>query len=102
MLKTLHQRHTNVAPETHGYNDEKNMTWILDSYCVHEDQNPDKAKNLIGIPDIKMDFDRKARFVAGGHMTDTPPRMAYSSVSRDNVRLVFLIAASNRLCRDRV
>jgi hypothetical protein len=42
-----------------------------------------------------MDFMRKARFVAGGHMTDTP---AYSSVvSRESVRLGFLIAALNGL-----
>ena len=33
--------------------------------------------------DIKMDFTRKARLVAGGHMTDTPASLTYSSfVSR--------------------
>jgi hypothetical protein len=36
--------------------------------------------------DIKMDFTRKARFVAGGHMTDTPAAMTYSSVvSRESI-----------------
>jgi hypothetical protein len=36
--------------------------------------------------DIKMDFTRKARFCAGGHTTDTPAVMMYSSVvSRDSV-----------------
>ena len=30
--------------------------------------------------DIKMDFSRKARFVAGGHLTDPPASMIYSSV----------------------
>ena len=46
--------------------------------------------------DIKMDFTRKARFVAGGHMTEAPASMTYSSVvSRDSVRLAFLIAALN-------
>jgi hypothetical protein len=44
--------------------------------------------------DIKMDFTRKARFVAGGHVTDPPSSLTYSSVvSRDSVRLVFLVAA---------
>jgi hypothetical protein len=30
--------------------------------------------------DVKMDFTRKARFVAGGHTTDTPSSITYSSV----------------------
>ena len=48
--------------------------------------------------DIKMDFTRKARFVAGGHTTDTPGSLTYSSVvSRDSVRLAFLIAGLNDL-----
>jgi hypothetical protein len=48
--------------------------------------------------DVKMDFTRKARFVAGGHMTDTPSSITYSSVvSRDSVRLAFVIAALNDL-----
>jgi hypothetical protein len=39
--------------------------------------------------DIKMeDFRRKARFVAGGHTTDTPYAMTYASVvSRESVRV---------------
>jgi hypothetical protein len=48
--------------------------------------------------DIKMDFTRKARFVAGGHMTDTPVNLTYSSVvARDSMRLAFLIAALNNI-----
>jgi len=48
--------------------------------------------------EIKMDFTRKARFIAGGHMTDPPPHLTYSSVvARDSVRLAFLIAALNGL-----
>lgn len=36
--------------------------------------------------DIKMDFTRKARLVAGGHVTDVPSVVTYSSiVSRDSV-----------------
>ena len=50
--------------------------------------------------DVKMgeNFRRKARMVAGGHMTDTPPSITYSSVvSRDSVRIAFTIAALNNL-----
>jgi len=48
--------------------------------------------------DIKMDFTRKACFVAGGHKTDPPATLTYSSVvSRDSVRIAFLIAALNDL-----
>jgi Reverse transcriptase (RNA-dependent DNA polymerase) len=43
--------------------------------------------------DVKAEtLQRKARFVAGGHLTDPP-----SVVSRDSVRLFFLIAALNDL-----
>ncbi len=48
--------------------------------------------------DIKMDFTHKARLVAGGHVTDKPTSLTYSSVvSRDSVRIAFLIAALNGL-----
>jgi hypothetical protein len=47
---------------------------------------------------IKLDLVCKARFVAGGHQTDPPKESVYSSViSRDSVRLAFLIAALNDL-----
>ncbi|KAI2490441.1 Reverse transcriptase (RNA-dependent DNA polymerase) [Fragilaria crotonensis] len=48
--------------------------------------------------DVKMDLTQKARFVAGGHMTEPPASITYSSVvSRDSVRLAFLLAALNDL-----
>jgi hypothetical protein len=48
--------------------------------------------------DIKCDFTRKAHFVAGGHWTDAPDSITYSSVvTRDSVRIGFLIAALNDL-----
>ena len=50
--------------------------------------------------DIKMgeNFRRKARFVAGGHVTQVDSAIAYSStVSRDSVQLIFTIAALNGL-----
>jgi hypothetical protein len=47
---------------------------------------------------IKMDFTRKARLVAGGHTTKPPETLTYASVvSRDSVRLAFLIAKLNDL-----
>jgi hypothetical protein len=49
--------------------------------------------------DIKMDdLTREARFVAGGHMTETPTLITYSSVvSRESVCLAFLLAVLNDL-----
>jgi hypothetical protein len=49
--------------------------------------------------DVKMeDFRRKARLVAGGHMTEAPPTITYASVvSRETVRLALTIAALNDL-----
>jgi hypothetical protein len=47
--------------------------------------------------DIRMDFTRKARLVAGGHLTDPPSCLTYSSVmSRESAQIAFLIAAINR------
>ena len=45
------------------------------------------------------DFRRKARFVAGGHLTETPPAVAtYASVvSRESVRIALTLAALNDL-----
>ena len=48
--------------------------------------------------DVKMDLTRKARFVVGGHLTDPPTAMTYASVvSRESVRIAFLLAALNNL-----
>ena len=50
--------------------------------------------------DIKMDgkFTRKARLVADGHKTDAPASITYSSVvSRDSVRIAFMLASLNDL-----
>ena len=47
---------------------------------------------------VKINFMRKARLVARGHLTDPPTTVTYSSVvSRESVRLAFLIAALNDL-----
>ena len=53
-----------------------------------------KVRGMIGfqeikchvIFDVKMDFTRKARFVAGGHLTEASGSITYSSiVSRDSI-----------------
>lgn len=90
---------------------EKEMKKAKVSYNVVEDTTPSELRanecnTLRGhqeirchiIFDVKMDFTRKARFVAGGHMTDTPSSITYSSVvSRESVKIAFLIAALNDL-----
>ena len=49
--------------------------------------------------DIKMeDFRRKARLVAGGHMTNVPATFTYASVvTRETVRIALMLAALNSL-----
>ena len=48
--------------------------------------------------DVKVDLTRKARFVAGGHWTAAPTQLTYSSVvTRESVRIAFLLAALNDL-----
>jgi len=69
-----------------------------------DDVRKGKVKELIGyqeirchiVFDVKMNFERKARFCAGGHMTETPASITYSSVvSRDSIRIGFMLAALN-------
>ena len=48
--------------------------------------------------DVKMNFTRKARFVAGRHTTETPASLTYSSVvSRESVRIAVFLGALNGL-----
>ena len=68
---------------------------------VDDDKVPVGYKKI----DCHMIFDvklvgliRKARFVAGGHQTDPPADLVFSSVvSRDSVRTGFLLAVLNDL-----
>ena len=47
---------------------------------------------------MKIDFTRKARYVADGSMADTPVGLCYSSVaSRDSTRIAFLVTSLNDL-----
>ena len=87
----------------------KEMTKVKVAWKAHEEHTPEEIRNgkipaftgyqEIGchlVFDVKMDFTRKAQFVAGGHTTEAPASITYSSVvSRDSVRLGFLIAALN-------
>ena len=91
---------------------EKEVRNVMSAFEKRPDISVEEARagktKLIGyqeirchmIFDIKMDgnFTRKARFVAGGHTTETPASVTYASVvSRDSVRIGFLIAALNEL-----
>jgi hypothetical protein len=69
------------------------------------DGNPEDLKGYEEITghlifDVKLseNFRRKARFVADGHLVETPASVTYSTVvSRESVRLLLLIAALNDL-----
>jgi hypothetical protein len=64
------------------------VTWKLHEGDMTEEVRLGKAKDLISyqeigchmVFDIKMDFSQKAIFVAGGHTTEAPTSMTYSSV----------------------
>ncbi len=46
--------------------------------------------------DVKCDLTRKARYVAGGLWTNAPTQITHSSVvTRESIRIAFLIAALN-------
>jgi Reverse transcriptase (RNA-dependent DNA polymerase) len=48
--------------------------------------------------DVKMTLERKARYVAGGHQTQPTKDITFASVvSRDSIRIAFLVAALNDL-----
>jgi hypothetical protein len=78
------------------------MTNVMPAFKIL-DQDAPKPVAHTWIPchmifDIKMDFTRKARFVAGGHVTDPPSLITYASVvSRNSVRIALLIASLNSL-----
>ncbi len=81
---------------------EKEMHHVSCAFQVLDEgaQEPRVSKRILChlIFDIKMDFSRDARFVAGGHVTDPPTSITYSSVvAQDSVRLAFLIATLNDL-----
>jgi hypothetical protein len=67
---------------------------------------PDDGKAPVGyqkidchmVFDVKMTLERKARYVAGGHMMEPTKEITFASVvSRDSIRIAFLVAALNDL-----
>jgi hypothetical protein len=81
---------------------EKEMRNVMVAFDVRDDGKVPIGFKEISchlVFDIKSDtLAQKARFVAGGHQTDPPKDSTYSSVvSRDSVRLFFLLAALNDL-----
>jgi len=81
---------------------EKEMKNVMPAFEFRDDNKVPDFYKRIGchmVFDIKIgDLTRKARYVAGGHQTDPPKDSTYSSVvSRDSVRLAFLVAALNDL-----
>jgi hypothetical protein len=80
------------------------VAWATHDECMLQQVREGNVPDLTGFQeigchivfDIKMDFTRKAWFVAGGHTTEAPSSITYSSVvSRDSIHLAFLIAALN-------
>ena len=78
------------------------VSWEVLDGISPEDVRSGRIEKLIGyqeirnhiVFDVKMDFTRKARYCAGGHTTDAPEGITYSSVvSRDSIRLGLLAAA---------
>ena len=82
------------------------VAWKVDEKFAPEQIRSQKTNQYIGfqeigchlIFDVKMDFTRKARFVAGGHTTEAPSSIIYSTVvSMDSVWIAFMIAVLNGL-----
>jgi Reverse transcriptase (RNA-dependent DNA polymerase) len=79
----------------------KEMAVVRPAFLLEPlDRKPEKHKWIVChmIFDIKPNLTRKARFVAGGHMTDPPSKSVYSSVvTRNSIRIALLHAALNDL-----
>jgi hypothetical protein len=80
---------------------EKEMKNVLMAFEYPEDGTPPIGYKKIRchmIVDVKSTLTRKARMVAGGHLTDPPKESVFSSVvTRDSVRIAFTVAALNDL-----
>ncbi len=90
---------------------QKEMANVRIAFEVDNDVTPEQARTnkfYVGFQEIKLHmvfvikmdgkFTRKARLVAGGHTTDPPAAITYSSVvSRDTIRIAFTVAALNDL-----
>jgi hypothetical protein len=80
---------------------EKEMVNVMPAFEFHDDNKPSPGYKFIEyhmIFDIESDLTRKARLVAGGHMTEKPTESIYSSVVlRDSNQIAFTIATLNGL-----
>jgi hypothetical protein len=80
----------------------KEMQHVMCAFHILEEDSPVpkmyKRTPCYMIFDIKMGFERKACFMAGGHVMDPPSNITYSSVvGQDIIHLAFLIADLNNL-----
>ena len=80
----------------------KEMKTISGAFEILDDDTPEpvgfKYIDFHMVFDIKSDFTRKARYVAGGHQTDPPASITYASVvSQESIRIAFMLAALNDL-----
>jgi hypothetical protein len=79
----------------------KEMSNVMLAFEFYDDNKPPLGHIFIPchmIFNIKSDLTRKARLVAGGHITDEPHKSVYLSVvCRDSVRIAFTIASLNGL-----
>jgi hypothetical protein len=78
----------------------KEMKAVQKAFEILEDDAPNPVGHTLidchMVFDIKADFTRKARYVAGGHQTEPPASITYASVvSRESVRIAFMLAALN-------
>ena len=79
---------------------EMNNVSIAFHILDHVEENPVGYEhiNFHLIFDVKMDFRRKVRFVAGGHTTNPPVESTYAGVvSQNSVHIAFTLAALNDL-----
>jgi len=81
---------------------ENEMKNVTPAFEYTEDGMPPEFHKFIEchmVFNIKIgDLTRKVRFIAGGHKTNPPKDLTYTSVvSRDSIRIAFLIAALNDL-----
>ena len=77
-----------------------NKSRVNFDFLDKDDHDPVGYKYITSplIFDVKMDLTRKSRYVDGGNLINPPLSMTYTiRVSRDSVRLDFLIAALNHL-----
>ena len=84
------------------YKQKKNMRPAFKVFEGSVEQLPSRFQEIKChmIFDIKIveNFCRKAQLVAGGHTTEAPATLTYSSVvSRDSVRIALTVAALNEL-----